>query len=136
MSRYVPFTLSEFKENIVYKPIWIDTTNSNSNEYIYTMTLNNGIQIIIYSSIHTKYDETRAVGLDAVRIIVKSNSRVINKATCYRTVNCFDNIKKKITAFYKQYSNCKVCSTCNNGHLVQREGKYGIFYGCTNYKNH
>lgn len=136
INRYKEFSLGDFYTNVVYKPIWV-LTPTTANEYVYDLTLNNKIRVRLYTSIHKSTDTTISCGKDAVRIVVfSSNDIPIDKATCYRTKNCFANIKKKVSEFYSKYNTLKLCTNCKNGHLVEREGQYGKFLGCTNYKNH
>jgi predicted RNA-binding Zn-ribbon protein involved in translation (DUF1610 family) len=113
----------------------------NAKEKVYFKTLDETIQILIFSTIAYK-GISRNYGEDAIRVKLydSKNKRVFGKSThTKRTTGWEKRLLKKITDIENQYSEYKRCPKCGSV-MVEREAKTGKykgnkFYGCIGFPN-
>jgi hypothetical protein len=105
------------------------------SEYVYSATVSNGFEIIIYSSISVHTDKARAKGGDAIRLKLYHESvsdPVSSEQKTLRTENWAVNLQKKIENTVRRSNEAVSCSECG-GYLIERKWKNGEFLGCINY---
>jgi len=105
------------------------------SEYVYSASVENGFDIVIYSSVSTHTDKVRAKGSDAIHLKIhheQSSGPVVSEPKTLRTENWDQNLRKKINNAIDKIQEARRCSKCG-GYLIRREGEYGEFFGCTNY---
>ena len=94
------------------------------------------IVIKIYTSIDVRDDVSRDVGNDAIRAVLLdsvSGKPFSKESKIYRVENWQGRLTSRIQALLKYVLSVRRCPKCNSG-LVEREGKYGKFLGCLNYR--
>ena len=110
-------------------------TINDLSEYVYSATLSNGFEIIIYSSISIKTDKARAKDGDAIRLKFHHESvseSVSSEPKTLRTENWAVNLQKKVENTVRKSNEAVSCSECS-GYLIEREWEGGKFLGCINY---
>lgn len=109
----------------------------NVKEYVYELiTFNENISIKIYSSIDIFKGQTRDSGEDAIRCILvyKNKNIFISKTHTKRLKNWEVNLGTKINELLNKIKDIPECPSCKEL-MVQRKGKYQLFWGCSNYPN-
>lgn len=95
-----------------------------------------GLEIRVFTSIGTRDGDARTVGTDAIRVVIFStvhNRGVGSEARVYRTTGWAKNLASRIDDTIRQASTGLVqCPDCK-AWMVEREGKYGKFFGCIRY---
>lgn len=101
----------------------------------------NGLSLRIYSTIDKRTEDNRDKGTDAIRTVIVSRTEdgddiVVGGRTKTLRIETWEkNLKKKIVDIYRETQDyIEPCPEdyCS-GYLVEREGKYGEFLGCTKY---
>jgi uncharacterized protein YlaI len=87
--------------------------------------------IRVYTSIDKRTKITRAVGNDAIRVIVLDDKATIfyGEGRVNRTQNWKDNLTKRLNNWSELIYYCPQC----HNPLRKRAGKYGKFWGCSTY---
>ena len=110
-------------------------SGSNLSEYVYSATVSNGFEIIIYSSISVHTDKARAKGNDAIRLKLYHESvrgSVGSEVKTLRTEKWAVNLQKKIENAVRKCDEALSCSECGR-YLIERTSKNGEFLGCINF---
>ena len=119
------------------KPLW-EYVGFEKGEHVYKIQINSKhVAILIRSSI--KADGYAAdTGDDSIGmwlVNTTNNKPLGKKVDAYTTpVKGWDErIVNKIRELYTQGYKMVNCPKCNDGVMVERKGRYGKFYGCSNY---
>ena len=106
-------------------------------EIVYERVVNDGLAVRVYSSITDRLEGARACGEDAIRVVVwaiKNRIIIATETRVHRVAgwraNLADRIAKAISRIERD--GVPTCS-CGSGYWVKRTGKYGEFFGCSNY---
>ena len=110
-------------------------------EHVYKMQIKNGsvkrVAILIRSSV--KADGYAAeTGKDSIRLWLvnsKTNDSLGKKVDAYttRTSGWQERMQEKLRTLYKRGLQMVNCPKCKTGVMLERNGKYGKFYGCSNF---
>lgn len=118
----------------------VDNKLSFASEYVYTVPIENSfngrLSIVIFSTVDRRTGKARDKGQDAIRTILwdsKTQSIIGGRTKTLRIKTWKKNLKKKINSLYRDTD--KYTTECDEciGFMVEREGQYGKFLGCTNY---
>lgn len=94
------------------------------------------LSIYLFSSISARTGKARDKGSDAIRTVIwdhKANRPIGGKKRTNRIKTWEKNLKKKVLALIDEWRTVVVgCSVCD-GWMIEKEGEYGKFRGCTNY---
>lgn len=123
------------------EPLWI-YNGFDRGEETYVVPIKNGsvkrVAILIRSSI--KADGYAAdTGEDSIRMwLVNSETEkpLAKKLDAYtkRTPDWDKRMVEKIRKLYKRGLQMHNCPKCKTGVLTEKQGRYGTFYGCSNYR--
>jgi hypothetical protein len=105
------------------------------SEYVYSASVQDGFDIVIYSSVSTHTNKVRAKGSDAIHLKIhhnKTSGPVLSEPKTLRTDNWDKNLRQKIENAVEKIEEARPCGECGD-YLVRREGQYGEFFGCINY---
>lgn len=106
-------------------------------EYVYKIyTSKPDIYLWIYSSVSKVTGKTRSKGSDAIRCVLIYKDKEVFKNTKHtkRIISWNGNLKSKITELMSLVDTIPRCPNCSS-FMLQRKGKHGIFWGCSNYPN-
>lgn len=106
-------------------------------ELVYDIPLDEpNLSIYLFSSINSRTEQARDKGTDAIRTVIWDHDAgrpIGGKKRTNRIKTWRKNLKKKILELHNEWgehvTECDVCGSW----LVEREGEYGKFLGCTNY---
>lgn len=140
--RYVEITESEvheFFEDLEYS--FVICNEDPSNELVFEsnrpMPDNKDITLRVFSSVDERSGKGRDKGSDAIRTVLwhrQLNRPIGGRTRTHRIATWRKNLKKKIESLVEETDEyIKECPKCQ-GYLVEREGSYGKFLGCTNWK--
>jgi len=116
----------------------LSQTLSFSTEYIYKIPVSstNRLYVVIFSTIDHRTNKARDKGKDAIRTVLydnKTKSIIGGRKKTLRINTWKDNLKRKVDDLLQNTEEYVTeCDECN-GFMVEREGQYGKFLGCTNY---
>lgn len=102
------------------------------------ITSDDNVSILIWSSIDRRSGESREKGSDAIRTVLHLDGYgpIGGRKRTHRIGTWRKNLKKKIVSLAEETEDfVNKCPECDTGYLVEREGQYGNFLGCTNYPN-
>lgn len=105
-------------------------------EEVYFRDINNVFAIKVYTSVHLNTGVSRAVGDDAIRLVLwdKIANMPVKKAEkrVFRTKNAMENMKERARDLWRFVQNSKRCDC--GGLLVERTSKTGKkFCGCSRF---
>lgn len=130
------FSRQEFEDALSELP-W-ENNGFRNGEYTYLVRIpNKRIAVLIRSSI--KQDGFAALsGDDSIRLVLintETEHPLAEKIDAWtqRTVGWQKRMIEKIKMLYKKGTEMSNCPVCNTGVMVKKEGKFGVFYGCSNY---
>lgn len=138
------FTKREFEQALPVDektgdPLW-QYIGFEKGEHVYKMQIKNGsvkrVAILIRSSV--KADGYAAeTDQDSIRLwlVSKTNDSLGKKVDAYtkRTPGWQDRMQEKLRTLYARGLKMVNCPDCETGVLLKRNGKYGKFYGCSNF---
>lgn len=104
----------------------------NLSEYVYSATISNGFEIVIFSSISVHTEKARAKGNDAIRTQLHHQSvpgRVGDEKKTLRTENWAKNLQQKIRNASERANSAIRCENCGK-YLIRKDGTNGEFFGC------
>lgn len=111
-----------------------------SKEYIYEIPLKTRYENLvmrIYSTIDSRTDEARDKGSDAIRCVIWDNNirrPIGGRKKTLRIKTWKKNLRGKIQDIRGELDEyLEKCDECDDGWMVEREGEYGKFLGCTSY---
>lgn len=122
------------------KALWT-SLGLDKGEYTYIMPIKNGsvkrVAIMIRSSVDIS-GFAAGTGQDSIRLwLVNSETfkPLGKKVDAYttRVKGWEQRMNDKLHLLYAQGLKMHNCPKCNDGVMVERKGKYGTFYGCSNY---
>ena len=142
---YQVITKFEFEEALksygLGKFILYENPENNYKEYVYSLQLQAGLILRIFSSVDIKTGSSRSVGTDAIRIVPVA---FVKKKTSYwkylkkvekrtnRTTNWKENLYQNLLRVITNISDGYKAGKC--GHiLVKRSSRFGEFWGCINF---
>lgn len=133
MPKYVPVHETSFREMIEGAMGFQPTAIPGTSELVWERPVSKYTTMRIYSTI-TRNGTSRGVGEDAIRICLVSNSdnraHVVASERVYRTKNALETMRRKARELWSYALHHK----CQCGHvMVERTGKNGRFYGCSNF---
>lgn len=106
-------------------------------EHVYYIPVTDRVGVVVRSSI--QIDGRAALsGKDSIRIFLSNNTitKPLAKkidAWTQRTHGWEERMSSKVTELIRKGSMMVNCPKCDTGVLMEREGRYGVFYGCSNY---
>lgn len=139
--KYTEITQEEFDKHIKHLGYGFERINDKkAQEIVYesrpAIHGNEDVVARVYSSIDKRSGTSRSKGSDAIRTVLfdKSINKVIGGRTrTHRIPTWKGNLRKKVESLMAETEEYVIdCDECG-GWLVEREGKNGKFYGCTNY---
>lgn len=130
--------VEEFFDDLKYEFVVDDS--DRSNELVYESTRKIGddpdLSVKVFSSIDERTGKGRDKGSDAIRTVLWNqdlNAPISGRKRTHRIKTWRKNLRKKIKSLMEETDEyVNKCPECG-GYLVEREGKYGAFLGCTNY---
>lgn len=142
---YVTITEEEFREfmdslDYGFEELLDREILGNSNEVVFRstdqITPDGNVSILVWSSIDRRTNKSRDKGADAIRTVLhlEDYGPIGGRKRTHRISTWRKNLRKKIISLAdetEEYVN--KCPECDTGYLVEREGQYGKFLGCTNY---
>lgn len=133
-AQYVTITKNDI-DSVLTTRGFTHTPLDKSLEYIYDKKVSQDgacYTVRIFTSVDVRTNTSRDKGSDAIRIIVLNDrNKVISKET---RVNRSEGWQYRLNARIDSWSNTlNMCPQCQKGMLVRRKGKWGSFYGCTEY---
>ena len=125
------------KDKDTHEPVW-EYYGFDKGEHTYLIRVGEKhIGVLIRSSI--KMDGYAATsGSDSIRLTLintETGKPLAKKVDAWtqRTYGWDTRMEEKIKTLYKKGMDMVDCPQCGKGTLSKREGKYGVFYGCSNY---
>lgn len=111
---------------VMFIPIVVFDNSANIKAHVESIVVN--ICNLNYSILQYKTPVLSKEAVDTIVQIIRSNSKIANEETLKQHIT---NVK---TRQYQTDNSIKqgICPQCG-GNLVLRQGKYGSFYGCSNY---
>jgi ssDNA-binding Zn-finger/Zn-ribbon topoisomerase 1 len=109
----------------------------DKGEHTYIVPVNENVAVMIRSSVNMDGVAAES-GADSIRLYlmdVESEQPLAKKVDAWtqRTVGWQDRMIDKIRTLYKKGLQMVTCPKCGKGRMVERDGRYGTFYGCSNY---
>lgn len=140
---YVQPSKEEFEEcldELGYE--WVIDPDAPGKEYVYEthdfMPDHNGIVLRIFSTIDERTDVARSKGADAIRCVIwyrHVHAPLGGRKKTLRIKTYCKNLQEKIESLFEEYEQYVTrCDECG-GWMVEREGRYGKFLGCSDYPN-
>ena len=118
-------------------PLWMYYA-FDKGEHTYLVPLEDKrIAVLIRSSIEMT-GRAAPTGNDSIRLVLINSltgqplAKKIDAWT-QRTYGWQDRMLEKIATLYRKGLSMVNCPQCDKGVLSQRDGKFGVFYGCSNY---
>ncbi|MFH1823813.1 MAG: hypothetical protein ABH873_01120 [Candidatus Firestonebacteria bacterium] len=118
---------------------WKKLEEPKAKESIYMVSIND-IHLKVFSSIVGGI--SRPIGNDAIRVVgwdmVSDRPMSASEGRVNRTDNWSENLKTRIQTVVSKVVEMKDAPKCPKcgGMMSKMKGKYGMFDGCLNYKNH
>jgi len=138
------FSKAEFEDALpidkdTNKPLWKEL-GFNKGEYVYLVTVdndnNNRTGVLVRSSVKAN-GFSAAAGEDSIRLYlmnIETKKPLAEKVDAWtqRTKGWEKRMIQKIRKLYKKGLKMLNCPKCN-GVMLERDGKFGKFFGCSNY---
>lgn len=105
-------------------------------ELVYERPVNDCLSVRVYSSITEQLGGARDVGEDAIRVVVwaiESKVIVASEKRVHRVRGWRSNLGDRIARAILRIERDEIASCACGGYWVKRTGKYGEFYGCSDY---
>lgn len=140
---FVRFTKDEFEQFLDSLNHKFEEIKHPSGEYVYEhsgiIPDHPDVCIRIFSTVDKSTNVSRDKGSDAIRTTVwdkKSEMNIGGRTKTLRIKTWKENLEPKIVDIINdtksRVTECKD-EDCKTGWLIEREGKYGSFLGCTRY---
>lgn len=139
--KYEEISLEDFVDFLSKLPYdFVQATDHPSKEVVFESNViledYSDITLRVFSSIDTRTGKSRKKGADAIRTVIwhrGSNRPIGGRTRTHRIKTWRKNLKKKIVSLVEETNEYIIqCPECG-GWLVERDGKYGKFLGCSNY---
>jgi hypothetical protein len=129
---YQEITATEMKDFMNYIGFEEADPNHPCKETVYEAPYGEGFKIRIYSTIEN--GSGRGVGGDAIRVVCvnEEGQGFHSMKRVHRTQNWRKNVLERIDTIFDTMPMPKKCS-CDNGILLPKKSKNGIFLGCSTY---
>jgi hypothetical protein len=139
--QYTRITKNEFEQFLNSLEYDFDVINHPSGEYVYKYSNpidgHPQVSVRVFSTIDKRTGVSRDKDSDAIRTVIFDSNVDANIGGHTKTLRIqtwSKNLEKKIAKVIENASRMvDECEGCKNGWLVEREGQYGKFLGCTNY---
>ena len=132
------FSKSQFEEALSSSNLTWEYYAFDRGEHTYLIPLEGTrVAVLVRSSIETT-GLAASTGNDSIRLLLintKTGQPLAKKVDAWtqRTYGWQDRMLEKINTLYEKGLTMVNCPKCEIGVLSQREGKFGPFYGCSNY---
>lgn len=139
--RYTRITKEEFEQFLAEINYDFEIVNHPSGEYVYEhsnpIKKHPEVSVRIFSTIDKRTDVSREKDSDAIRTVIWDDENEFalgGKTKTLRIKTWKKNLRDKIVETINDTNSmiCQ-CKECNTGWLIEREGQYGKFLGCTRY---
>lgn len=111
---------------VMFIPIIVFDNSANIKAHVESIVVN--ICNLNYSILQYKTPVLSKEAVDTIVQIIRSNSKIANEETLKQHINNVRTRQYQTDNLIEQ----GICPQCG-GNLVLRQGKYGSFYGCSNY---
>ena len=105
-------------------------------ELVYERPVSEGLSVRVFSSVTERRSAARSVGDDAIRVVVWAKKHRIVVATekrVHRVKGWRHNLADRIAKALSRIERDQIPTCSCGGYWVKRTGKFGEFYGCSNY---
>ena len=132
------FSKAQFEEALSATGLTWEYYAFDRGEHTYLIPLEDTrVAVLVRSSIEMT-GHAASTGNDSIRLLLintKTGQPLAKKVDAWtqRTYGWQDRMLEKINTLYEKGLTMVNCPQCETGVLSQREGKFGVFYGCSNY---
>jgi len=137
MSNFVNIAKKDFESVIINFYNNEFHTTMIGGEYVYDFNISPDLVLRIYSSIDFKTKEGRKCGADAIRITMlwKGKPMLKKQRRVYRTLNWKKNLMARLDEVMDNFFENYRLSQFGDHLLTLRNGRFGEFWGCVDFKN-
>ncbi len=107
-----------------------------SVELVYERPVSKGLSVRVFSSVTDRLDAARPVGADAIRVVVWAKDKrivVASEKRVHRVAGWRQNLADRIAKALSRIERGQIPTCHCGGYWVKRSGRFGEFFGCSNY---